>query len=855
MKIKKQEKKITRSLIFTIAIFLIFLTLGGRLFYIQVVKGDYYRGLAEDKGEKEIVDPAPRGEILDSNGNKIATSKEGYNITYSNYQTRTKEKTEDSNKRINKSLIETIRVITKTNPDKLNLSSIPIVLENDKYVYNFTATSKELRAKQEQNFKKNFGINEIEDKLSKDQGKKVSLTINQVVRELEKKYGIVDKETGKKNYKLSKLENYQLIALRAAISEISYSQYKSVYIAKNVEKDTALRLMAKEYELTGIGYEVAPIREYPYKDIGASVVGYLGKIDEDSSEKFKSLGYDINRELTGKLGLERALENNTELGINLRGEPGVKYVNVDKLGQITKETATLDPIPGDSVKLSIDMELNKVAEESLDKTMKSLKGNGKAGNSTRGAAIVTNIKTGEILALASRPGYNPNDFSETGSLSDTELYKQYFVPEKNEGDKYDMIAAPMFNYATKGAVPPGSIFKPFLGVAGIEEGVVSTTEHIYCAGQYTKAGGGAGHNCWIYNQSKGQHGPKNIVSALEVSCNIFFYETAHRLGEEKFNKWMTKFGLTTDPETGEKPRSGIEIEESPGAVGTDKRFKDSALTLYLNDISKTIADIGYGGYTITKGTEEYKILQEMFSNLDYKVETLDSIGINNIKAQKYIKQNFNNYRNDATGMGQLLNASIGQGSTLLTPIQMISALNTVLNDGTRYSTHLVKEVLNPDGSVKKEIKPEVVDKVPIAPETKNSILQGMSNVTSGEHGTAVSTFKGFDMKTGGKTGSASVSKVQRDNGRRAYGWFMGFAPFDNPEISVIVVIYDAESGGSAAPVARDIYEKYFKLKDEREKSDEDKEEETKEESQDENSKTNEDKKEKEDVSNGGIVIP
>lgn len=838
---KKQEKKLTRTLIFTVAIFLIFLALAGRLFYIQVVKGDYYRGLAEDKGEKEIVDPAPRGEILDKYGNKIATSKDGYNITYSNYQTKKKEKSVDANKRINKSLIETIRIISKTDPDKLNLSALPIVLENDKYVYNFTATSKELRAKQEKNFKKNVGIDKIEEDIKKKTKKTVSLNIDEVVKELEKKYGIVDEETGKRNYNLTKLENYQLIALRVAISEIAYSQYKSVYIAKNVEKNTALKLMAKEYELLGVSYEVAPIRVYPYEDIGSSFVGYLGKIDEESSEKYKSLGYDINRELTGKLGLEKALENNTELGINLRGEPGVKYVNVDKLGQITKETATLEPIPGDTVKTSLDMGLQVVAEEALENTMKNIRGKGKSGNTTRGAVIVTNIKTGEVLSLVSKPGYDPNFFAETGSLSDNELYKQYFVPEKNEGDKYDTIAAPMFNYATKGAVPPGSIFKPFLGVAGLEEGVISTNETIYCAGHYDKIKG-KNLNCWIYNQSKRGHGARNIVSALEVSCNPFFFETSYRLGEEKFSKWMNKFGLTTNPETGEKPRSGIEIEESPGAVGTDQKFKDSALTLYLNDISRTISDIEYGGYTITKGTEEYKILQDMFSSLDYKKETLDSIGISNTKAQKYVKQRFSNYKSDATGVGQLLNVSIGQGSSLLTPIQMISALNTVLNDGKRYSTHMVTEVLDTDGTVKKEIKPEIIDEVSISPETKNSILQGMSNVTSGEHGTAVSAFKGFDMKTGGKTGSASVSSVQKDNGRKAYGWFMGFAPYDDPEISVMVVIYDADSGSHAAPVARSIYEEYFKQKDQREKEATE---------QDKNSENNKE----EDSSNNDTVTP
>lgn len=823
---KDAKKRFTRATFFTIAVCLIFLIIIGRLFQIQIVKGDYYKSLAEEKGEKEIIDPAPRGEILDANGEKIATSKQGYNIVYSNYQNqnqKSESKTkEERDREINKSLLETIRIIGKTNPDKLNLSAIPIVLENDKYVYNFTATSESLKAKQKLNFKKSKGIDVIEKKLSKEKGTTVSLNIDEVVTELEKKYGIIDEQTGKKTLQMTKLENYQLLAVRAAVSELSYSQYKTIYIAKNVDKEVGIEVMTKESELSGISSEVSPIRYYPNGEVGSSFIGYLGKVDEASAEEYKSLGYDINRELVGKLGLERSLESNSELGINLRGEPGVKYINVDKLGKVTKETAALDPIPGDTVKTSIIMDLQKVTEEALDRNIKSI-----GGASSRGAAIVTNIKTGEILALASRPGFNPNDFAETGSISDMELYRKYFVPEKNEGDKYDTIAAPMFNYATKGAVPPGSIFKPFTGIIGLEEGVIKLGEEIFCGGRYEKVDMGANTpNCWIFNQGGGSHGMTSLQRALGVSCNIYFYEVGRRLGEEKFSKWVTKFGLATDPETGERPKSGIEIEESPGAVGTDQRFKDSAIVLYLNDITKVISEMEYGGYTITKGTEEYNILQEMFKSVNYKVETLNSIGISNKKAQSYIKMRIANYKSSATGVGQVINASIGQGSSLLTPLQMIGALNTLLNDGKRYSTHLVKEVLNADGSVKKEVQPKLLGDVKIKPENKQAILEGMSNVTGGENGTAASTFRGFSMKTGGKTGSASVSGAQRENGRRAYGWFMGFAPYDNPEISVIVVIYDADSGGKAAPVARSIYEEYFGMnKDKKEAEKEEKAEE------------------------------
>ncbi|MEG0153402.1 MAG: penicillin-binding transpeptidase domain-containing protein, partial [Cellulosilyticaceae bacterium] len=494
------KKKTTRATSFAIAVIVIFSILLSRLFYIQLAKGDYYKTLAEEKGEKEIIDPAPRGKILDKNGKEIATSIQGYNITFSNYQGKTKEKKEVKDNRINKALIETIRIVTKNgNVDKLNLTSLPIVLEGDKYVYNFTATSEELRAKLTKNLKKAHGIDKIEEKEIKATGnKKINYDINRVVEEIGIRFGVINKDTKKYNYDITKAEMLQLLALRTAISEVAYSQYKTVYIAKNVSQQTAFSIMTKSSELPGISYEVAPIRHYPNGEVGSAFIGYLGKIGEDVAEKYKGLGYDVNRELIGKLGLEKALESNKDLGINLRGEPGVRYVNVDRYGQILSETATLDPIPGDTVKTTIDMDLQKAAEDALDKTMADIRGKAKGGNAQRGAAIVTDVKTGGILALASRPGYDPNLFAETGSLADPEMYKKYFVPEKNEGDKYDVIPAPMFNYVTKGAVPPGSILKPFVGIAGLEEGLVTPSETILDTGKYQGIKSDA-YKCWIYN--------------------------------------------------------------------------------------------------------------------------------------------------------------------------------------------------------------------------------------------------------------------------------------------------------------------------------------------------------------------
>ena len=795
-------KKLTRATSFKITIIFIFVVLIARLFYIQLINGDYYQNLAEEKGEKEIIDPAPRGEIIDRNGKKIATSKQGYNIIFSNYSKKSSEKKEDYNKRINTALIKTIKIITTNGmQDKINTSSLPIGIEGDKYVYNFTATSDSLRAKLEKNFKKAHGIDEKEEKL------KTTFNIDQVVTELQKKYYLIDESTGKNIYNLTKNETLQTIALRAAISDVAYSQYKPVYIAKNVTQETAFAIISKSSELPGVGYEISPIRDYPNGSIGSAFIGYLGKISEEDYQQYTNLGYDVSRELIGKSGLEKSLENNKELGINLRGEPGIRYVNVDNMGQITKETAKLDPIPGDTVKTTIDMDLQKVAEESLVKNLNKSRTSKYAA--TRGAAIVTDIKTGEILALASVPTYDPNVFAETGAISN-DIYKQYFAPQGSENDTADTVAKPMFNYATKGKVPPGSIFKPIMAIAGLEEGAINESTVVVCTGKYHKEGIDTSGDRFRCSKRSG-HGPVNIITALKGSCNPYFYETGYNLGFDKVTEWSAKFGLAPNPETGEIPSTGIEIEESLGEVGSVESYKRNNIKIYRNDIIEKLKETEYGSYsTIQEGTEEYRLIEEMLKSGKYDKSKLETVGIVNKKAQKYIEVKVKQFSSAASRIGELLNISIGQGATILTPMQMISALNTILNDGKKYATHLVKEVLNPDGSLKREIKPELLSEISFSKKTKDLVLQGMSEVTH-DGGTAATTFRNFPIKTGGKTGSTTISKWLENKGRGNYGSFLGFAPFDNPEISVLVVMYDVAGGGAAAPVAKDIYEQYFGL--------------------------------------------
>ncbi|KRQ88144.1 Stage V sporulation protein D [Caloramator mitchellensis] len=788
---KKEESRINA---FKLIAFLIFAILISRLFYLQVINGDYYRTLAEEKGRKFVYELPPRGEILDRNGLKLATNVQSFNITYNNVKSKL------VNEEVNKVLIETIRIIIKNGDEKKLIdTNFPIVINGSNFEYDFNSTNSTTIEKRKKNFLEFYKIKE-------------SLNAEAAFREIANYYEIIESDSnGKLKYKynMNQQEAYRLISFRYSIQNTMFSQYRAIYLAKNVNKKTALAIEYNRNDLPGIMSEVAPMRSYPFGQVGSAFLGYLGKISEDDKDYYTSLGYDISRELVGKQGLESVLENNKDLNISLRGEPGGIEVDVDKFGRILNETARLDSIPGDSVITTIDANLQKVAEKALDETMENIrtgkiKTDAPYPNANIGAAVVVDVRTGEILALASRPGFDPNWFAEKGSPA--KEYLNYLWPQNGE---YGLTPLPTFNYVTQGTAPPGSTFKPLVAIAGLHEGVISPSTIIVDKGVYDGLPGFNGA-CWIWNERRGTHGATNVAKAIQVSCNYFFFEVSKRLGREKFYDWAFKFGLISNPKTGEAPTTGIEIKESPGEVANPQKIIRDKVNVKLINIKKKLKE-SYGITVLdNENSPARTVLKNMILSGRYDENTLESIGILNEKAKNYIKGEINTLNWEANAFFQVINAGIGQGNTELTPLQMVSYVSTIVNGGTRYKLHLIKKVLNPDGTVKYENEPEVMQKLNLKNEYIEAVKEGMKKVTE-EGGTASSTFRNFPIQTGGKTGSASVDKYLVNKGRAAYGWYIGFAPYDNPQIAVAIVVYNAGHGGYVAPVAKAIYEEYFGL--------------------------------------------
>lgn len=778
----EKKKKFTRYTTVIIMMIVAFSLLLFRLADIQIVQGEDFRRQAQDKSIRTVDDEAPRGKILDRNGVELATNIQSYTI----FMMKPEKEGEDLN-----TVIERLLDILNKRNEKIN-DDFCIVIEpasDGKYNFKFEFPN---------NNTDDEAIMRYNEKASKkwkiENGIDENYTAEQAFYYLKDKYKIapIEKEHDTLNF------IRQIMVIRQMLKERQYEAYKPVEIAY-VSRDTAFEIMEKGLYLPGVDYKVKPLRVYPFGDMASLVIGSLRKIPDSKAQEYKDRHYDINSDLIGRDGIEAYAEE------DLKGEKGGRTVKVDVLGRIVEELGKRDPVPGNDVVLTIDSKLQQIAENSLDEVMEKLR-NGELDKkkypyATRGAAVVIDIKTGEVLAMASRPGgYDPNVMAATGSINidtwkvlsgDKSLYPNIKNSER--------IPKPLFNLATQSAVPPGSTFKMISAIAGLETGAITPSTYIYDHGQYKVVKNFHGA-CWIWNYHPGSvHGNLNVVDALKVSCNYFFFEVGHRVHLDNLTKYAKMFGLTDEP-------TGIEIDENPGDVANVEAAKATAVIISTNSTLKDICQPGYdpaiGTFVPTKEQEE--LIKDMISNNDTSVSKLKEAGISSAKIRSRIIEGVRIAYREYNNQWMELNAAIGQGDDRFTPLQIANYIATIANGGTRMRPHLVKQYLSPDGTVLKEVQPEVMNKVDVKPETLATVIQGMDAVT-GEGGTAGSTFRNFAIKIAGKTGTAQASGGMDD-----YSWFAGFAPVNDPQIAVAVVIHEGGGKGSA-DVARTLFEHYFGL--------------------------------------------
>lgn len=650
-------------------------------------------------------------------------------------------------------------------------------------------------------------------------------------------------ETLKKEMKLPEsitdYEAREILLIVDDLKKVGYRGYYPINIAYGINDKTVARLEENKLELPGVKVSVEPVRYYPYDQTGSHILGYMGKIAQTSEvDKYiKEKGY-IPGTLIGKTGVEVEFEE------YLKGKDGKKIVEADAYGNIVKVVEEEPSERGDTLYLTIDSELQKIAEDSLEKALEQIRRGGtfesKWGNfaypkSYRNAfsasAVALDVKTGEVLALANYPGYDPNLFATGISSEDWKNLN----PENNE------TGLPLYNTAISSPVQPGSTFKMVTGLAGLESGI-SPKKKIYDYG-YVQVGNRK-FKCLAWSSGGGSHGPTDVYRALEKSCNYYFYSVAlgkiPRTGEKLGKDMDISKVLDTAKKLGLDEKSGIEIPGErtlpvPDVESKTKNIKSLLERFLKSDIDKYVLE----EHTLSE-KQIRSAIEEIISWVGLEdtltkrevINRLKTLGLDGEKKVDGKREDladiikFTYLNSSGWGTGDSLNVSIGQGENAYTPIQMAKYISIISNGGYNHKTTVVDRIQSFDNT-KKTYDKKIESKRIEMNDYKNleEIGKGMARVTKNE-GTARRAFAGFPVDVAAKTGTAErsgispVSKRAYDN----YAWFTAYAPYEdnNPEaaeIAVSVVIFQGGSGGYAAPVAREIIAEYLGLNSEEAKID------------------------------------
>ena len=509
------------------------------------------------------------------------------------------------------------------------------------------------------------------------------------------------------------LEGADMRAVAGVLYELYYrsmvNSWPPYVFAEGVDIDFISKV--KEQGLSGVEIEAATVRTYN-TEYAAHLLGRVGAIENWDAYKDLDLDgdgtpdYEMD-DTVGKEGAELAFES------YLRGTAGVREVERNTSGKVVSEKWTTAPQPGDNVVLTIDIDLQKQVEDILSQAIPQL-----ASEDTEGAAcVVMDVNRAEVLASASYPSYHLATYS-------ADLAENSADPLK-----------PFLNRAFQGVYAPGSTFKMVTAVAGLESGIIEPDTEIMDTGVYTYYQDD-GPQCWYWRQYRRKHGLVNVSEALEVSCNVFFFDVGRRVGIQGLQEFAAKFGL------GEP--TGIELYEETGVMAGPE-------------------------YTQSMGQTWYE--------------------------------------------GSTLSVAIGQESSQFTPLQLANYIATLVNGGTRYSAHLLKEVKSSDFSqVLYTYEPEVLDSIDIQPENLDAVKAGMLALTTGK-GSLARYFQDLPVQVGAKTGSAQVNAETESN-----AVFVCFAPYDDPQIAISLVVEKGGSGSTLASIAADILRYYFSAEESREET-------------------------------------
>lgn len=681
MNIIKKERLIALTLIFAILLTVYVVA----LYRLQIIEGEKYYEESRNNMVTTSTVTAARGNILDRYGRVLVTNKSCYDLTINTDELFPSDDSVDSNAVILK-LVDMVRDYGDDYIDDLPITTSP--------PFEFEDMSEQDQARLDAYMEQN------------DVPENASAV--EVLSSMRTRYDIDSNYTA---------EEARIIAgVRYSIN-VRYLINTSDYV---FVKDADMKLIAtlRENNIEGINIKESYVREYS-TSAAAHVLGYTGAMSDSDYAKYSEQGYSADATV-GKDGAELAFEK------YLHGTNGTVRTTSSSDGTVISKEYTTEPEPGNNVYLTIDIALQEAAELALENGVASIQAKIDAkkeqqiasGTYTEkqdqidgAAVVVVNVKTGEPLAIANWPTYDPAELLE------------------NYNEILEAANTPLYNRALLGGYAPGSTFKPCTAIAALTEGVINTGTSIECRGQYTRYEAyGYAPYCWIYTQNnqKLSHGYLNVTGAIQNSCNIFFYSAGHDLGIDKMDKYAALFGL------GES--TGIELPESTGNMANPENHE------------------GISG-------EEWTI-------------------------------------------GQTMQAAIGQSDSVFTPLQLAEYCATIANNGVRYSASVLKSVRSYSyGENIYERENEVLNTIDSAQYNWDAVKEGMRLVGK-------STLSSYTMTSvAAKTGTAQKGETIAND-----AIFICYAPFDDPEIAMAIVVQKGSAGSNCAVIAQEILEAYFSLK-------------------------------------------
>ena len=488
----------------------------------------------------------------------------------------------------------------------------------------------------------------------------------------------------------------------------SQRRFKPVSLRNRLTPEEVAIFSVNQHLYPGVSVQARLTRHYPYADALTHVLGYVAKINKKDAQKLNEAGESANYAAThdiGKLGVEKFHES------KLHGQVGHQEVEINNKGRIIRTLKFEEPVPGQDLVLNLDLEMQQIAK--------------KAFEGYRGSVVVMDTRTGGILTLYSNPGYDPNLFV-------------HGISSKNYSALLSSKHRPLINRATQGQYPPASTVKPHLAILGLNEGTITDKTRMYDRGSYQLKNV---DHVWR-DHNKWGHGWVDVTTAIEVSCDTFFYDLAYRLGIDKISGMMQKFG--------------------------------------------------FGDYT---GIDLY--------------EESDA----NMPSRGWKRARFN----QPWYIGDTIPVGIGQSYWTTTPLQLTQSIVTLANRGQRFVPQIIRGNLIDGKEVIDPVK--TLEPVEVADEHWDTVLDSMYGVVNRPKGTGRAAFKNTYYVSAGKSGTAQLFSIGKDEKYeeknvaehlRDNAMYVGYAPYENPEIALTVVVENAGHGGQkAAPIARKIMDYYF----------------------------------------------